>query len=229
MRAYGRACVQIVFGCVSSGSRSALQAAAGVASKPAASAAVNTRPHTQVSLLFQLCVCVSLAPTCLTLPCCHITPHPITLHTTSITQTHRVRHEAAEALGAIAAPECLQLLQQHTSDSCQEVAETCQLALGRLAYLEQKQAAAAAKPAEGAASGSGPSHDDAAAGQGAAAAAAKAEEEEESPYYSVDPTPALPASTPLDQLRSVLLDPQQPMFEVSGWCWCWWWWGVCAV
>ncbi len=99
----------------------------------------------------------------------------------------RVRHEAAEALGAIAAPDCLDLLQQHATDSCQEVAETCQLALGRLQYLEQKQAAAAA---------------------------AAAQEEEQSPYYSVDPTPALPASTPTEQLRSTLLDPAVPMFEV---------------
>lgn len=115
----------------------------------------------------------------------------------------RVRHEAAEALGAIAAPDCLEVLQQHTTDSCQEVAETCQLALGRLQYLQQKQeteAAAAAAPG----SKDTPT-----------TAAAAAAGEEESPYYSVDPTPALPSSTPIEQLRSILLDPQQPMFEVS--------------
>lgn len=105
-----------------------------------------------------------------------------------------MRHEAAEALGAIAAPDCLEVLQNHKSDSCHEVAETCQLALGRLAYLQQKQAAEAAAAADAAA----------AAGAG----------EEESPYYSVDPTPALPSSTPTEELRSILLDPQQPMFEV---------------
>ena len=118
-----------------------------------------------------------------------------------------MRHEAAEALGAIAAPDCLEVLQQHTTDSCQEVAETCQLALGRLQYLQQKQAAgAAAAAAEG--------RKDTAAAAAAAAAAADAGEEE-SPYYSVDPTPALPSSTPIEQLRSILLDPQQPMFEVG--------------
>ncbi|WIA16907.1 hypothetical protein OEZ85_013834 [Tetradesmus obliquus] len=109
-----------------------------------------------------------------------------------------VRHEAAEALGAIADPDCLQLLQRHAADSCQEVAETCQLALGRLAYLEQKKAAPpAAAPAA----------------DGAAAAAAAGEAEEQSPYYSVDPTPALPSSTPVEQLRALLLDPKAPMFE----------------
>jgi deoxyhypusine monooxygenase len=108
-----------------------------------------------------------------------------------------VRHEAAEALGAIAAPDCLALLQQHSSDACQEVAETCQLALGRLRYLEQQAAAGAA-----------------ASGQQADAAAGAAGAADESPYFSVDPTPALPASTPTPELRRVLLDPEQPMFEV---------------
>lgn len=102
------------------------------------------------------------------------------------THCYRVRHEAAEALGAIAAPDCLQLLQQHCSDPCQELAETCQLALGRLQYLEHKKAAQQQQ-----------------------------QEDEQSPYYSVDPTPALPSSTPVEQLRQLLLDPQTPMFEVG--------------
>jgi deoxyhypusine monooxygenase len=112
-----------------------------------------------------------------------------------------VRHEAAEALGAIADPDCLQLLQHHASDACQEVAETCQLALGRLAYLDEKKAAesAAAAPV---------------ANGTPAAATAGDEADEQSPYYSVDPTPALPSSTPTEQLRALLLDPKAPMFEV---------------
>jgi deoxyhypusine monooxygenase len=108
----------------------------------------------------------------------------------------RVRHEAAEALGAIAAPDCLQLLQEYSRDPCQEVAETCQLALGRLKHLEQKKAAEAAPGA-------------------VALDAVAAEQAEESPYYSVDPTPALPASTPTAQLRDMLLNPAVGMFEVS--------------
>lgn len=137
----------------------------------------------------------------------------------SYTHTHRVRHEAAEALGAIAAPDCLEVLQRHTSDSCQEVAETCQLALGRLQHLQDKQkkeAAAAAASAAGGTPGDGKSTSGGDAGAAAAAAAKEAvDDDEQSPYYSVDPTPALPASTPVAQLRSILLDPQQPMFEVS--------------
>eukprot|EP00775_Hariotina_reticulata_P010724 gene10724-10881_t len=105
-----------------------------------------------------------------------------------------VRHEAAEALGAIAAPDCLQLLQQYSGDPCQEVAETCQLALGRLKHLEQKKAVEAATMA-------------------AKLAADAAEPAEESPYYSVDPTPALPSTTPTSQLREMLLSPTVPMFE----------------
>jgi hypothetical protein len=46
-------------------------------------------------------------------------------------------------------------------------------------------------------------------------AAAAAQEASSSPYLSVDPTPPFPADTPLEQLRSTLLDPQAPMFDVS--------------
>lgn len=38
---------------------------------------------------------------------------------------------------------------------------------------------------------------------------------EESPYYSVDPVPALPSSTPTPELRALLLDESQRMFDVS--------------
>jgi len=41
----------------------------------------------------------------------------------------------------------------------------------------------------------------------------------ESPYLSVDPTPPLPADTPVERLREILLDPKERMFEVRG---CWW-------
>ncbi|KAG2432974.1 hypothetical protein HXX76_008702 [Chlamydomonas incerta] len=37
--------------------------------------------------------------------------------------------------------------------------------------------------------------------------------DEESPYYSVDPTPALPTSTPTEELRQVLLDENKRMFD----------------
>ena len=51
-----------------------------------------------------------------------------------------VRHEAAEALGAIASPECITILEQHVDDACREVAETCQLAVGRTRYWRERRA-----------------------------------------------------------------------------------------
>lgn len=99
----------------------------------------------------------------------------------------RVRHEAGEALGAIGRPECLAALRAHAQDPAQEVAETCQLALERIEYLQQ--------------------HPD-------------GTRDGESPYMSVDPTPPFPVETPMEQLRSILLDPKQRMFDVRGdWGW----------
>ncbi|KAH9372618.1 hypothetical protein HPB48_013071 [Haemaphysalis longicornis] len=46
-----------------------------------------------------------------------------------------VRHEAAEALGAIAEPESVEVLRQYSTDKTAVVAETCQLALARIAWL----------------------------------------------------------------------------------------------
>ncbi|XP_021492572.1 deoxyhypusine hydroxylase [Meriones unguiculatus] len=52
-------------------------------------------------------------------------------------QEPMVRHEAGEALGAIGNPEVLDLLKQYATDPVVEVAETCQLAVGRLEWLQQ--------------------------------------------------------------------------------------------
>lgn len=60
-------------------------------------------------------------------------------------QEPMVRHEAGEALGAIGKPEVLELLKQYSADPVVEVAETCQLAVQRLEWLQQhpgEQAAA---------------------------------------------------------------------------------------
>jgi deoxyhypusine monooxygenase len=46
-----------------------------------------------------------------------------------------VRHEAAEALGAIGTPECVEPLRWHCHSSVQEVAETCALAMQRMDYF----------------------------------------------------------------------------------------------
>lgn len=47
-----------------------------------------------------------------------------------------VRHEAAEALGAIASDSVTEILEKYTKDDTREVAETCQLALDRLKWLK---------------------------------------------------------------------------------------------
>ncbi|KAF6306099.1 deoxyhypusine hydroxylase [Rhinolophus ferrumequinum] len=52
-------------------------------------------------------------------------------------QEPMVRHEAGEALGAIGDPEVLEILKQYSTDPVVEVAETCQLALRRLQWLQQ--------------------------------------------------------------------------------------------
>ncbi|KAM5230472.1 deoxyhypusine hydroxylase isoform 2-T3 [Hipposideros larvatus] len=52
-------------------------------------------------------------------------------------QEPMVRHEAGEALGAIGDPEVLEILKEYSTDPVVEVAETCQLALRRLEWLQQ--------------------------------------------------------------------------------------------
>lgn len=49
-----------------------------------------------------------------------------------------VRHEAGEALGAIGDARATTVLKEHLTDSAIEVAETCQLALERLNWLEEE-------------------------------------------------------------------------------------------
>ncbi len=50
-----------------------------------------------------------------------------------------VRHEAGEALGAIGNPVCRAVLLKHATSPIPEIAETCQIALDRLAWLETKE------------------------------------------------------------------------------------------
>ncbi|MEE6487784.1 hypothetical protein FKM82_015023 [Ascaphus truei] len=52
-------------------------------------------------------------------------------------QEPMVRHEAGEALGAIGDPEVLELLKEYSQDPVIEVAETCQLAVQRIEWLQQ--------------------------------------------------------------------------------------------
>ncbi|XP_039623050.1 deoxyhypusine hydroxylase [Polypterus senegalus] len=54
-------------------------------------------------------------------------------------QEPMVRHEAGEALGAIGNPKVLDVLKRYSEDPVVEVAETCQLAVRRIDWLQLKQ------------------------------------------------------------------------------------------
>nr|NVI76148.1 nero [Cucujiformia] len=55
------------------------------------------------------------------------------------TQEPMVRHEAAEALGAIGSEKALPYLNKYKKDPIPEVAETCELALERINWLKNSQ------------------------------------------------------------------------------------------
>jgi len=67
---------------------------------------------------------------------------------TNLEEHPMVRHEAAEALGAIAADGCEVPLMKHKDDEQQEVRETCRLAIRRLANQTAERKAEALKKAE---------------------------------------------------------------------------------
>ena len=50
-----------------------------------------------------------------------------------------VRHEAAEALGAIGAHESRSILEAHLRDPNPEVSESCEVALDLLAWVESRR------------------------------------------------------------------------------------------
>ncbi|NWH92281.1 DOHH hydroxylase, partial [Aegithalos caudatus] len=54
-------------------------------------------------------------------------------------QEPMVRHEAGEALGAIGNPDVLDILKRYSQDPVVEVAETCQLAVRRLEWLQNNK------------------------------------------------------------------------------------------
>uniref|UniRef100_A0A6J0TNR1 Deoxyhypusine hydroxylase n=1 Tax=Pogona vitticeps TaxID=103695 RepID=A0A6J0TNR1_9SAUR len=61
-------------------------------------------------------------------------------------QEPMVRHEAGEALGAIGNPKVLDVLKQYSNDPIVEVAETCQLAVKRLEWLQENREEPSANP-----------------------------------------------------------------------------------
>lgn len=54
-------------------------------------------------------------------------------------QEPMVRHEAAEALGAIGDPQVKNILEKYKTDSIIEVAETCEIALDRINWLNEQK------------------------------------------------------------------------------------------
>ncbi|NXE30509.1 DOHH hydroxylase, partial [Ardeotis kori] len=61
-------------------------------------------------------------------------------------QEPMVRHEAGEALGAIGDPSVLDILKRYSEDPVVEVAETCQLAVRRLEWLQENEQEPCASP-----------------------------------------------------------------------------------
>lgn len=68
-------------------------------------------------------------------------PHTIpSLHAVleNASEHRMVRHEAAEALGAIGNEECQKILQKYMNDDSKVVAESCQVALDAMDYWQTK-------------------------------------------------------------------------------------------
>ncbi|PNT38078.1 hypothetical protein POPTR_005G221700v4 [Populus trichocarpa] len=99
-----------------------------------------------------------------------------------------VRHEAAEALGAIGLESIVPLLKNSlTGDPAQEVRETCELALKRIEEMNATTSTV----------------------DGSSVA-------EKSPFLSVDPAAPASLSSSVDELRGFLLDEKRGMYERYG-------------
>uniref|UniRef100_A0A2P2IZW1 Deoxyhypusine hydroxylase n=1 Tax=Rhizophora mucronata TaxID=61149 RepID=A0A2P2IZW1_RHIMU len=98
-----------------------------------------------------------------------------------------VRHEAAEALGAIGLEGNVPLLKNSLIvDPAQEVRETCELALKRIEEMSARVGIDGSSTTE------------------------------RSPFMSVDPAAPASSGSPVDKLREVLLDEEKGMYERYG-------------
>ncbi|GFS15428.1 deoxyhypusine hydroxylase [Elysia marginata] len=109
-------------------------------------------------------------------------------------QEAMVRHEAGEALGAIGDPTAIKVLEKYVNDPVVEVAETCELALGRLHWLEEQN--------KNKLNSTQVSSDN------------KEEDVDlpENPYKSVDPTPPARVAS-VEELKATLMDENLPLFK----------------
>ena len=139
------------------------------------------------------------------------------------TDDEMVRHECAEALGAIATEECVDALRDACVDGCRVVRETATLALRRLEHARAKRGetkdAANGAPASKTLGSTKERRLRARARRRRARArerCAARRRRRRSPYLSVDPVPAAPASVPSDALTAVLLDESADTWDRYG-------------
>ena len=126
-----------------------------------------------------------------------------------------VRHEAAEALGAIASDACLEALETASGDASQVVRETAVLALQRFRYAQAKRRdARAEKTAPSAAAR--PEVLGSAKEQLSAGNHTSGTDEPDSPYISVDPVPAAPSDVPTPTLAAMLADESASLWDRYG-------------
>lgn len=92
-------------------------------------------------------------------------------------------YSPGEALGAIGDPQSLPVLQEHCQDKMIEVAETCQLAVQRINWLQDEKKKSEIDSAY-----------------------------KQNPYCSVDPTPSMSIKE-TEALKTMLLDESLPLFE----------------
>ena len=138
------------------------------------------------------------------------------------TDDEMVRHECAEALGAIATEECVDALRDACVDGCRVVRETATLALRRLEHARAKRGEAkdAVEAPASKTLGSAKERLSAPANDAPRTPGQLMEDKDpldaDSPYLSVDPVPAAPASVPVDDLTAVLLDESADMWDRYG-------------
>ena len=101
-----------------------------------------------------------------------------------------MRHEAAEALGAIGLDESLVLLERYLNDPMKEVSETCEIAVGRIRYEQRRRSGEKEQQQQ----------------------QQQQQQDEQGPFLSVDPAPPS-APAPTSTLREQLLNTSLPLFE----------------
>jgi deoxyhypusine monooxygenase len=131
------------------------------------------------------------------------------------------RHEAAEALGAIEAPESLAILERYAADGASEVSSTCQLALSQLHYKIEKgacgcerrpQEALLAEAAEGVEGGPATGATTIAPSTADVSCEWRPAAPDAPLYHYISPAPAAKAA-PVAELREQLLNRELPLFE----------------